>query len=215
MPRPAIDKLFARYLDSEDSAAFIRAVSERYTVATLQRLAARGKRISRRGAVLALGYLGGYESNQVMGRALSDRDRGVRILAENGIRGVWLRAGNVSQRRQVLAITQLNDSLQFDDAIEQASNLIDDAPWYAEAFSARAVAFFNLEFYLQSQYDCEQTLELNPYHFAAAAGLGHCYLCQDDLPNALKCFRRALKLNPGLEGIRAQVTHLERSMRGR
>ena len=30
--------------------------------------------------------------------------------------------------------------------------------------------------YEQSIHDCRQTLEINPYHFGAAAGMGQCYL---------------------------------------
>ena len=59
--------------------------------------------------------------------------------------------------------------------------------------------------------DCHQALEINPYHFTAAAGMGQCYLLQDNPVAALEAFRRALRLNPGLEEVRTQVVRLQRS----
>ena len=61
--------------------------------------------------------------------------------------------------------------------------------------------------------DCHQALEINPYHFTAAAGMGQCYLLQDNPVAALEAFRRALRLNPGMEEVRAQVVRLQRSLK--
>ncbi len=58
--------------------------------------------------------------------------------------------------------------------------------------------------------DCRMALELNPYHFAAAAGMGQAYLEMRDPVAALDAFRRALKLNPDLQAVRMQVARLER-----
>ena len=73
-----LDKFYLRYLDDEDSAAFITAISQNYLVSTLERITEIGGRASRRGAVLALGFLGTYQSNAILGHALSDPDRVVR-----------------------------------------------------------------------------------------------------------------------------------------
>ena len=43
-------------------------------------------------------------------------------------------------------------------------------------------------------------------------GLGH-YLMLEDPATALACFRRALKLNPNLEGVRAHVVRLQKSLK--
>jgi hypothetical protein len=117
--------MYEQYLTHQDSSAFVKSVSSRYTCGTLERLAERGSRTVRRAAVLALGMLGGYGSNGVMGRALLDRDRGVRTLAENGIRSLWCRAGNDQQRQQLSIVIRLNTSQQFDEAIVLATELIE------------------------------------------------------------------------------------------
>ena len=210
---PRINEIYEEYLVEQDSVALIKAIGESYNVATLERLARGGSRVTRRAAVLALGFVAEYDSNGVLGSALRDKDRAVRTIAENSIRNVWCRAGTAMQRERLSIIMRLNASQQLEEAVELATELIEKAPWFAEAWNQRAVAFFALGRYGESIKDCRQALEINPYHFAAAAGEGRCYLELDDSRMALSAFRRALKLNPGLEAIRAHVVYLERSLK--
>ena len=137
---PIIEDFYHRYLANENSAAFIKETASRYTTPTLERLAEQGRRLSRRASVLALGFLADYESNHVVGRALVDRDRGVRMLAENAIRALWCRAGSDAQQSELTTIIRMNNARQFDEAKQKAGELIDGAPWLAEAWNQRAVA---------------------------------------------------------------------------
>jgi len=210
---PVLHELYQQYLVDQDTAAFIHRTTGRYTVATLARLAAIGDRIVRRAAVLALGYVADYEANAVLGHALNDQDRGVRLLAENAIRAVWCRIGSSNQRVRLARVISLNNGQQAIAALREATSLTRDAPWLAEGWNQRAIAHFSLNRYDESIRDCRQALEINPYHFAAAAGMGQCYLKMGDKPHALESFRRAIGLNPELEGIRAQIHQLERALK--
>jgi tetratricopeptide (TPR) repeat protein len=207
---PVLAVLYRKYLDDQDSAAFTGEVSRSYTPGTLQRLAEHDAREVRRAAILALGFLGDYEANHTVGRALHDDDRTVRALAENSIRSIWARCGDDKYRQHLAIIVRLNCARQFPEANQKASELIEQAPWFAEAWNQRAIARFGLADYADAIRDCHQTLELNPYHFAAAAGMGQAYLQLGNPVSALESFRRALRLNPGLEGVRAQVVRLTR-----
>lgn len=211
--RPLLDALYQDYLEAENSASFIRRVGEKYSVATLERLAECGGRVTRRGAVLALGFLADFESNNALGRALRDRDRTVRTLAENSIRLVWCRIGTPSQRQELGAIIRLNNAQSFAEAIARASRLIDVAPWIAESWNQRAIAYFSTSKFLDAIRDCQQTLEINPYHFGAAAGMGYCYVQLREHASAAECFRRALKLNPGMESARAKLIEVQRVLK--
>lgn len=213
--RPVLNAIYARYLSDENTAAFIRAVSQRYLISTLERLVEYGSTTSRRAAALALTFLGSYDSNSALGRALSDRDRCVRVIAENGLRDLWLRDGTQQQQSQLKHIVRLNASEQFDDAIHLATELIDEAPWFAEAWNQRAIAFFQLDRFDESANDCHQALEINPYHFGAAIGEANCYLELNDAYAALECFRRALRVNPDMEEVRSQADQLERMLEGK
>lgn len=213
--QPALNGLFQVYLHDENTAKFVAAVSQRYTIGSLERLAEFGDRIARRAATMALGFTATYSSNHVLGQRMRDEDRGVRLLAENGIREVWFRDGSELQQNRLKSIARMNRSDQYLQAVVDASRFIEESPWFAEAWNQRAIAYFHLGRYLDSANDCQQTLELNPYHYAAAVGMGMSYLEMEDLRAALDCFRRALKLNPDLEDVRTRIVLLKQSLKKR
>jgi tetratricopeptide (TPR) repeat protein len=210
---PVLHAIYQRYVADQDCARFSNAVARRYTIATLERLVGAGDRMTRRAAVLGLSLMADYGSNVILGRALHDVDRGVRMLAENGIQQVWHRIGAPRDRKRLRKIVELIGAKRLSDVVEVASKFIDEAPWFPESWNQRAIALFRLGRYEHSIRDCKAALEMNPYHFAAAAGLGQCYLKLNNRPAALECFRRALEINPNLEGIRAQVLYLQRAIK--
>jgi tetratricopeptide (TPR) repeat protein len=70
-----------------------------------------------------------------------------------------------------------------------------------------------LKKFADSIRDCQQALEINPYHFGAATGMAQSHLHLGNRAAALECFRRALALNPNLEGVRAHVHYLQRTLK--
>jgi tetratricopeptide (TPR) repeat protein len=212
---PQILELYEHYLDEQDAAAFMRQVARHYAQGTLQRLAVHPLREVRRAAVLAMGLSGDYECNHTLGRALLDEDRTVRTLADNALRAVWARAGSVKDQQELGLIVRHNAAQQYSEAVRRASKLLERAPWFAEVWHQRGVAQFALGRYSEAIRDCHETLEINPYQFVAAATMGQAYLELKNPVSALECFRRALRLNPDLEGVRAQVVRLARMVEDR
>jgi tetratricopeptide (TPR) repeat protein len=212
---PRLCYFYQRFLSDEDTARFVAQVGQQYTIGTLERLAEAGGRISRRAATLALTFLGDFRSNAVLGRRMADSDRGVRVLAENGIRDLWLRDGSVEERQWLAAIVRANRAECSRQVLKEATRLLEIAPTFAEVLNQRAIARFHLKHYRKSVEDCRQVLDLNPYHFAAAVGMANCYLELNNANAALESFRRALKINPGLEAVRTQVHFLERALEER
>ncbi len=213
--RPLLVYHYERYLIDQNISSYVRSVTESYTVGGLERLVNSGDRTARRGAVLALSRLADYRSNAVLGSVLSDSDRGVRSLAENGIRRLWMRVGTPSQQRHLVAISEHLEEQEHDRAAQLATALVEDAPWIAQAWYFRGKAFFQKEQYAATVQDCHQALEINAYHFLAASIMGQAYQLQGDPVAALEAFRRALRLNPSMEEVRAQVIHLQRSLKGK
>ncbi|MGA2620591.1 MAG: HEAT repeat domain-containing protein [Thermoguttaceae bacterium] len=214
-PRPPeLLALYKGYLARREAATFANQVSVRYAAGTLERLAGHPSREVRRAAVLALGLLGDYQANAALGGALLDKDRTVRILAENAIRSVWPRAGDETDRSQLAAMARLNAARQFQEVLQVAGELLVRSPGLAEAWSQRAYAHHALGHFAESIRDCHAALELNPYHFIAAVGMGRAYLELANPLAALESFRRALRLNPELQGVRAQTERLARMVEG-
>ena len=153
---PFLLVLYQQYLTHQDSACFVREVSCLYTTGTLERLARHACREVRRAAVLSLGFVGDYGANHTLGGALLDDDRTVRTLAENGIRTIWTRAGSDTDRQELGAVIRLNAARVHREAIARATKLIERAPWFAEAWHQRAVAYAVLGRLVESIRDCHQ-----------------------------------------------------------
>ncbi len=211
--RPLLVHDYERYLVDQDVDLYLRSVSARYTVGGLERVATSSDRAARRAAVLALGRLAEYRSNVALGRALVDSDRGVRVLAENGIRRLWQRIGTSGQQQHLVAIDLHLEVKNYGRAAQLSTAMVEDAPWIAQAWYYRGKAFFHLQQHEAATRDCHQALEINAYHFMAASVMGQAYLLLNDPVSALDSFRRALRLNPNMEEVRAQVIHLQRSLK--
>ena len=208
---PAIDQLYHRYLRDEDSAEFIREVASRYTVSSLHRLAANGERATRRAAVMAICFLGSFCDNEVIGRSLIDEDRGVRMLADHGIRQLWTRQGTPAQQQALGRLYRIVSQDRCHEGIELATRLIEINPTLGEAFSQRAIVHSIEGRYDLAVHDCRDALNCNRFHFPAAMGMAHCYLQLKDMSRALNGFRLALRINPDLESVRSQIRQLERA----
>jgi tetratricopeptide (TPR) repeat protein len=204
-------RLYRRYLDTENSADFIRTVASYYSLPTLHRIALGGDRVSRRAAMMAVCFIGGNESFETIGHGLRDDDRAVRLLAEDGSGNVWLRSASKGAQQSLQVVVRHICSQELESAIDLSTEVIEANPEYAEAFNQRAIAYFESEMIYDAIADCQRVLELNPYHFPAATGLGHCFMELGDLVSAIEHFQHALEICPDLEYVRSQIDMLQRS----
>lgn len=215
MPEPATSPLLVAYFEDflrdRDDESFRRRVAARYTEGTLCRLTTSGAADARRAAVVALGLIGSYEVNPVLGRALRDRDPIVRRLAQSALWAVWFRADSPENVAALHRVARLLDEERVEDAIRLASELVGRSPRFAEAYNQRAIAYFTLGRYEESASDCRRVLERNPYHTGALAGLAKCYLELGRPADALEAFRRAYELQPYDEALRETILVLERA----
>lgn len=189
--------------------SFKRKAAARYTEGTLQRLLQSDEVRSRRAAALALGLLGTMESNHVLAAALQDEDRRLRHTAADALWSLWFRADSRTHNRELQRLLRIADPVE---AKRGFADLIEKAPCFAEAYNQRAILHFRLAEYHKSIADCEEVLRLNPYHFGARAGLGQCYVKLRKPRAALQAFRKALEINPDLDGVQDAVRSLEASL---
>ncbi len=106
------------------------------------------------------------------------------------------------------------DADRYDEAIEHFSALIDHAPDFAEAWNARATAFFAAGQIGPALSDVRKTLELEPRHFAAWQGLGILMTEMNRPELALRAFRQAAAIHPHRPDLKEALERLEREVGG-
>jgi tetratricopeptide (TPR) repeat protein len=85
---------------------------------------------------------------------------------------------------------------------------------FAEGFNKRATVEFLRHDFAASVADIERTLQLEPRHFGALAGLGEVYLAMHKKAAALKAFEAALAIDPRLEHVQDAVKELKQQLEG-
>lgn len=208
----ALVKFYQCYLADGDTPLFITTIAQKYSVSTLERLLLTGETHSRRAAALALGLLAGQTSVAKLGPLLNASDRKLRLVVDDSLRAIASREGSLQDRQSLERVIRFNECSNFEKAIELASECIDASGGTSELYHQRSLALFQIECLDQAIEDCRQALKLNPFHYAAMVGLGHCYLELGDLLDSLFWFRRALEVYPDLEPVRIQVRRLEKAI---
>ena len=189
---------------------FKEKVTARYMEGTLHRLLETVDTATRRASVLALGLMGTMKnSNAALARMLHDTDRDVRRLAMDALWSVWFRADTDLHNRDLQRLVELRDRRKKRAGLDA---LIKKAPRFAECYNQRAIVHFQTKQWLEAIQDCEKVLKLNRHHFAAAAGMGRCYLELGKNRAALKAFRIALRINPGMEEVKETIRALESAL---
>src|SRR2546421_186326 len=162
----------------------------------------------RRGA-LGLAIVGRMEDGPTLIAALRDTDERVRTVAERALWAVWSRSGDV--RVDDLfgkGVAQMGEQ-RFPEAIATFTRIIELKPGFAEGWNKRATAYFLAGEYRRSLKDCDEVIKRNPQHFGVLSGFGQIYLQLDQPEKALEYFRRALAVNPNLEGVQGLAERLD------
>ncbi len=165
----------------------------------------------RRGA-LGLAIVGRIEDAPTLLAALRDADELVRAVAEEALWAIWSRSGDA--RVDTLfrrGVAQMGEQ-RFPEAIATFTRIIELKPDFAEGWNKRATAYFLAGEYRRSLKDCDEVISRNPQHFGVLSGYGQIYLQLDQPEKALEYFRRALAVNPNLEGVQALAEKLDSMM---
>ena len=207
--RPVLVQFYQELLADDDLERFRAQVEPRYMPHTLARLLHTSDPLTRRAALTALDLLAETDQDDQVAEMLKDRDPLNRELAKDVLWAIWFRADSPENSRQLKIVRALISQGRPDEAVELATMLINRAPNLAEAYNQRAVALFVGRRYIESAADCKVAIRLKPCHFGALGGLA---LCQSRLglnDEAIKTYRRALKLEPENEGIQEAIAVLE------
>jgi len=152
----------------------------------------------RRAGYLRLAEIGTMEDTPVLLSALQDDEELIRGVAEQALWGLWMRANDSTADPMFQLALELVNTNQLDEAKAKLTEVIAIKPDFAEAWHRRGEVMVMLEAWDAAFHDFEHALELNPYHFGALEGMGHCSLHSGDAQAAVDYFRRAIELNPNL-----------------
>lgn len=198
-------------LDSASADELARCV-DRWTPAQLCGLLSDEKPEVRKLACLVLGLVGTLAEGRCLAAALRDEDAHVNEMAEQAMWSIFFRSGSDEATYHFKLGLAAMEREEVADAAEHFHRAHQADPNFAEAYNQCAIAHYMLEEWEQARRDCERAVALLPIHFGALAGLGHCYAQMGCFAKAAESYRRALTVNPRMEGISGVLRRLEESL---
>ena len=162
----------------------------------------------RRGA-RGLAIVGRMEDAPKLIAALRDADERVRAVAELALWAVWSRSGDARVDELFSKGVAEMGEQRFPEAIATFTRIIELKTGFAEGWNKRATAYFLAGEFRRSLMDCDEVIKRNPQHFGVLSGYGQIYLQLDQPEKALEYFRRALAVNPNLEGVQGLAEKLD------
>lgn len=200
------------YLERQDLDGLLQLINAKWDAAELAELLGGADPDARKVAVAALALVGDRANVDGIAAQLVDPDPLVNHLAEYAIWLIWFRLGTPKANAAVGRGSQALGQRATERAIELFDAAIAAAPDFAEAYNQRAIARFMLDQFAESIADCRRAVRLMPCHFGAWAGMGHCFLHEGQLADALRCYDRALAINPHLDQVRQAADGIRREL---
>ncbi len=103
----------------------------------------------------------------------------------------------------------------LDRALDRFDEITRRAPDFAEGWNKRATVLYMMGRHRESVADVQQVLNLEPRHYGALSGLGMILVALGREEDALEWLRRALEVNPYLDGIRVLADELGERLKGK
>lgn len=196
---------------ADELADLLNDLNEQSTDATGTTSAVRPMIDQVKTTAIALGLIGTIDQSPTLARTLHHDDYFVVNIAERALWNIWFRA---STPECCALLADAIDAMHAED-FDQAENTLDRillaAPDFAEACNQRAVLHYLTDRFASSLMACRRTLALNPYHFGAAAGMGHNLVQLGQFADAEAAYRAALRIHPRMEGVRQQLRRARES----
>jgi Tfp pilus assembly protein PilF len=185
-------------LERQDPCGLLQLLKSRWTADQIVDLLKSRHCDARKVAALALGLAGGKCCVAPLSERLKDPDPVVNEMAEHALWSIWFRSGSCQANHALQRGAMAMEAQDLDAAITHFTKAIEIDPNFAEAYNQRAIARYLAEQWDESIADCQRTVELMPCHFGAWAGMGHCHTHEGRFAEALRCYRKALEINPHL-----------------
>jgi tetratricopeptide (TPR) repeat protein len=163
----------------------------------------------RHAAVARLAEVGVMADVTPLLASLRDADADVRQEAEQAIWRIWSRSGDDAIDALYRQGMEQMSSGDVEHAIATFTSIIERKPAFAEGWNKRATLYFMVGDYRRSLADCDEVIKRNPNHFGALSGYAQIYAHLGSYERALEYARRALAIDPNLDGMRQAIDVLE------
>lgn len=171
--------------------------------------------LKRRDAVDRLGEVGRMADSAAVAQALRDADPDTREHAELALWRIWSRSGDKEVDRLFAEGMERMGAGDLDEALVKFNRVVRLRPDFAEGWNKRATLYFMVGEWNKALTDCDQVIKRNPHHFGALAGYSLIYLQLERFERAREFARRALEVNPNMEGVRQNLQMIEEVLRER
>lgn len=198
-------------LTAQAQPVFPEFTSRTEAVAALESPDAR----QRAAGILFIARTGLAPDGPLLVKRLADENPVVRELAEAGAWQVWSRSGDPEADRLLASGSKQMGAGQLPQAIATFARVIRRQPAFAEGWNKRATAYYLAGEFTKSLADCDEVLKRNPQHFGALSGYGQIYLQLEEYDKALDYFRRALAVNPNMDGVEKNIRAIQELLRER
>ncbi|TPK95194.1 hypothetical protein FJ938_28230 [Mesorhizobium sp. B2-4-14] len=126
----------------------------------------------------------------------------------------WFHSGSASIDLMMQWSQKAIENQKFDVALDFLDQVVTLQPTYAEGWNRRATVHFMMKNYSKSMSDIDHTLQLEPRHFGALAGLAQIMALTGHKQSALEAWQRVLAIYPMMRSAQDQVATLSEELAG-
>ena len=128
---------------------------------------------------------------------------------------IWLESGKeLVDSAMVHGIVAMHNGA-YDTALKYFEDVTSLDPKMAEGWNKKATVLYLMGRYPESILAIERTLTLEPRHFGALSGLGLIYMQTGKKKAAIAVMEKALKINPFMPPIQADLRELKAEVEGK
>jgi tetratricopeptide (TPR) repeat protein len=120
----------------------------------------------------------------------------------------WFRSGSASVDLMMSWANTAYEEKKYNVALDFLDQVVIRAPNFAEGWNRRATLHYSMDNFAKSMADIEKTLEIEPRHFGALAGMATILERIDRKEAALKVWERALSVYPAMDSAQKAVIRL-------
>jgi tetratricopeptide (TPR) repeat protein len=156
-----------------------------------------------------------YNLDTLFGALKIAPDQASAKAIEDRIWSAWVASDSDTCTLLMSRVRAASDDKDYDLAIKLLDAVIALKPDYVEAWNRRATVYYLKQDYAHSIADIGEVLAREPRHFGALSGLGMMLQELGDDKDALDAYRKALAIDPRLEGVPDTVKTLREKVEGR